>query len=92
MLKTIILVFFLLSFSLDEKETKNQGKKKLPRAAQRWPAFLPAQRSVLTEFILNNETSICKIYEAISLYKFSKVERKKIIALFEGRLITIFSA
>jgi hypothetical protein len=30
---------FLLSFSLDEKETKNQGKKMLPRTASGWPAF-----------------------------------------------------
>jgi hypothetical protein len=37
--------FFLLSFSLDEKETKNQGKKMLPRTRLGLPAFLPTQRT-----------------------------------------------
>ena len=46
---------FLLSFSLDEKETKNQGKKMLPRTSRKlsglsWPAFLPAQRTSLMEY------------------------------------------
>jgi hypothetical protein len=31
-----VISFFLLSFSLDEKETKNQGKKMLPRT---WPGL-----------------------------------------------------
>ncbi|MFY7733660.1 MAG: hypothetical protein ACOVSR_09275 [Bacteroidia bacterium] len=31
--------FFLLSFSLDEKETKNQGKKMLPRTWLRLARF-----------------------------------------------------
>jgi len=44
----------LLSFSLNEKETKNQGKKMLPRASRLlsglgWPAFLPVQRTSLLE-------------------------------------------
>jgi hypothetical protein len=41
---------FLLSFSLDEKETKNQCKKMLPRTGLSWPAFLPAQRTSLMEY------------------------------------------
>jgi predicted PurR-regulated permease PerM len=46
----VVFLFFLLSFSLDEKETKNQGKKMLPRTSRKlsglgWPAFLPTQRT-----------------------------------------------
>jgi hypothetical protein len=60
---------FLLSFSLDisaslninSKETKNQGKKMLPRNSQRWPAFLPTQRTVLPKFILNMNIPCCKL-------------------------------
>ena len=40
----------LLSFSLDEKETKNQGKKMLPPAGLGWPAFLPTQCTLLMEY------------------------------------------
>jgi hypothetical protein len=45
---------FLLSFSLEEKETKNQGKKMLPRASRKLsglgcPAFLPTQPTSLME-------------------------------------------
>jgi hypothetical protein len=45
-------MFFLLSFSIDEKETKNLGKKMLPPASRKLsgfgrPAFLPTQRALL---------------------------------------------
>jgi hypothetical protein len=75
---------FLLSFSLDisatlninSKETKNQGKKMLSPTSQRWPAFLPTQRTVLKEFILNMNIPCCKFNVADSCPNFEKAQSK----------------
>jgi hypothetical protein len=47
--------------NINSKETKNQGKKMLPRNSQRWPAFLPTQRTVLPKFIVNTNILCRKI-------------------------------